>query len=46
MYVIDYISKAERELGLLMKQTKIEAQDGNLSAQQTMNKIGTAYLHN
>ncbi|CAG2192522.1 unnamed protein product [Mytilus edulis] len=45
VYIISYISKSERELGLLLQQTKIEAADGNLDAQQTMKKVGTAYFH-
>ncbi|XP_063436424.1 uncharacterized protein LOC134717858 [Mytilus trossulus] len=40
-----YISKSERELGLLLQQTKNEAADGNLDAQQTMKQVGTAYFH-
>lgn len=45
VYIISYISKAERELGLLLQQTKNEAVDGNLNAQNAMKKVGTAYLH-
>ncbi|VDI56034.1 Hypothetical predicted protein [Mytilus galloprovincialis] len=45
VYIISYISKAERELGLLLLQTKNEAEEGNLNAQQTLKKIGTSYLH-
>ncbi|XP_071131126.1 reticulocyte-binding protein homolog 2a-like [Mytilus edulis] len=45
VYIISYISKAERELGLLLQQTKNEAEEGNLNAQQTMQKVGTSYLH-
>ncbi|XP_062599557.1 uncharacterized protein LOC134261102 [Saccostrea cucullata] len=45
VYIISYISKSEREMGMLLKQTKIEAEEGNLSARQTMKKIGSAYLH-
>ncbi|CAG2206196.1 unnamed protein product [Mytilus edulis] len=45
VYIISYISKAERELGLLLQQTKNEAEEGNLNAQQTMKKVGTSYLH-
>ncbi|CAG2254348.1 unnamed protein product [Mytilus edulis] len=36
VYIISYISKAERELGLLLQQTKNEAEEGNLNAQQTL----------
>ncbi|XP_062609123.1 uncharacterized protein LOC134270887 [Saccostrea cucullata] len=45
VYIISYISKSEREMGMLLKQTKNEAEEGNLSARQTMKKIGSAYLH-
>lgn len=44
VYVVSYISKAEREMGMLLKQTKIEASEGNLNAKETMKKIGSAYL--
>ncbi|XP_062573991.1 uncharacterized protein LOC134235839 [Saccostrea cucullata] len=45
VYIVSYISKAEREMGMLLKQTKLEAEEGNLNARQTMKKIGSAYLH-
>ncbi|XP_062573153.1 uncharacterized protein LOC134235086, partial [Saccostrea cucullata] len=45
VYIVSYISKSEREMGMLLKQTKIEAEEGNLNARQTMKKIGSAYLH-
>ncbi|KAK3083914.1 hypothetical protein FSP39_005261 [Pinctada imbricata] len=45
VYIVSYISKGEREMGMILKQTQIEAQEGNLSAQQTMKKVGTAYLN-
>lgn len=45
VYIISYISKSEREMGMLLKQTSIEAEEGNLSARQTLKKIGSAYLH-
>ena len=45
VYIISYITKAERELGLLLQQTKIEAREGNMNAQATMKKVGTAYMH-
>ncbi|XP_062609593.1 uncharacterized protein LOC134271404 [Saccostrea cucullata] len=32
-------------MGMLLKQTKVEAEEGNLDAKQTMKKIGSAYLH-
>ncbi|XP_062574797.1 uncharacterized protein LOC134236639 [Saccostrea cucullata] len=45
VYIVSYISKSEREMGMLLKQTKLEAEEGNLDAKQTMKKIGSAYLH-
>lgn len=45
VYIVSYISKAEREMGMLLKQTKIEAEEGNLNARDTMKRIGSAYLH-
>ncbi|XP_062572298.1 uncharacterized protein LOC134234263 [Saccostrea cucullata] len=45
VYIISYISKSEREMGMLLKQTKLEAEEGNSDARQTMKKIGSAYLH-
>lgn len=45
VYIISYISKSEREMGLLLKQTAVEAEGGNLSARQTLKKVGSAYLH-
>ncbi|XP_062576240.1 uncharacterized protein LOC134238134 [Saccostrea cucullata] len=45
VYIISYISKSEREMGMLLKQTKIEAEEGNLNAHQTLKKVGSAYLH-
>ena len=46
VYIISYISKAEREMGMLLRQTKLEAEEGNMNARQTMKAIGSAYLHN
>ncbi|XP_062618486.1 uncharacterized protein LOC134280065 [Saccostrea cucullata] len=45
VYIISYISKSEREMGMLLKQTKLEAEEGNLDARNTLKKIGSAYLH-
>ena len=45
VYIISYISKSEREMGMLLKQTKIEAEEGNESARSTLKKIGSAYLN-
>ncbi|XP_062569582.1 uncharacterized protein LOC134231612 [Saccostrea cucullata] len=45
VYIISYISKSEREMGMLLKQTRVESAEGNLSARQTIRKIGSAYLN-
>ena len=45
VYIISYISKAEREMGMLLRQTKLESEEGNMNARQTMKAIGNAYLH-
>ena len=45
VYIISYISKAEKEMGMLLRQTKIESEEGNLNARQTMKAIGTTYLN-
>ncbi|XP_062597817.1 uncharacterized protein LOC134259232 [Saccostrea cucullata] len=45
VYIISYISKSEREMGLLLKQTKVVAEEGNLNARETLKKIGSAYLN-
>ena len=45
VYIISYISKAEREMGMLLRQTKLESEEGNMNAKQTMKAIGSAYLH-
>lgn len=44
MYIISYISKAEREMGLVLETARKEAAEGNCDAQQTMKKIGAAYF--
>ncbi|XP_033832459.1 uncharacterized protein LOC117379863 [Periophthalmus magnuspinnatus] len=47
VYIISYMSKSEREMGLLLKQTHQEAtKQGNADAKEAMKKIGQAYLHN
>nr|XP_022298213.1 uncharacterized protein LOC111107339 [Crassostrea virginica] len=45
VYIVSYISKSEKEMGMLLKQTKIEAEEGNASARSTLKKIGSAYLN-
>ncbi|XP_026187397.1 uncharacterized protein LOC113145179 [Mastacembelus armatus] len=46
VYIVSYISKAEREIGLLLGNAHKEASKGNASAQEAMKKIGSVYLHN
>ena len=50
VYIISYISKAEREMGMLLKlpfnngrMGASEAEEGNESARTTLKKIGSAY---
>lgn len=38
VYIVSYISKSEREMGMLLKQTNFEAYEGNLDAKQTLKK--------
>ena len=45
-YVVSYMSKAEREMGLLLKHAQSEAESGNQDAKQSMKQIGSVYLHN
>ncbi|XP_062612709.1 uncharacterized protein LOC134274433 [Saccostrea cucullata] len=45
VYIISYISKSEREMGMLLKQTQVEAAEGNLSAHDTIKRVGSAYLN-
>ena len=47
VYIITYISKGEREMGLFLDHAQQEAsKDGNLSAKDALKKIGSVYLHN
>ncbi|KAI4883077.1 hypothetical protein NFI96_008887 [Prochilodus magdalenae] len=47
VYIISYISKAEREMGLLLSHTQKEAtEQGNLDAKQALRKLGSVFLHN
>ena len=45
VYIVSYISKAEREISQILDCTKREAKDGNLEAKTAMKKLGAAYLH-
>ncbi|XP_044191554.1 uncharacterized protein LOC122969696 [Thunnus albacares] len=47
IYIISYITKAEREIGLLLSNAQKEAtKQGNLSAKEALKKLGSVYLHN
>ncbi|XP_062389285.1 uncharacterized protein LOC134077598 [Sardina pilchardus] len=47
VYIISYISKAEREMGLLLSNAQREAKkERNLDAKSALKKIGSVYLHN
>lgn len=43
MYIVSYISKAEREMGTLLKSAQ-EARQGNLDAISQLRKLGSVYL--
>ncbi|XP_071137022.1 uncharacterized protein [Mytilus edulis] len=44
VYIISYISKAEREMGVVLQNASKEAAEGNCDAQQAMKKISGAYF--
>ncbi|XP_053179094.1 uncharacterized protein LOC128362380 [Scomber japonicus] len=47
VYIISYISKAERDIGLLLGNAQREAsKDGNVSAKEALKSLGSVYLHN
>ncbi|KAK7912600.1 hypothetical protein WMY93_012811 [Mugilogobius chulae] len=46
VYIISYISKSEREMGLLLGNAQKEASKGNVSAKEAFKKLGSVYLHN
>ncbi|XP_065942484.1 uncharacterized protein [Magallana gigas] len=45
VYIVSYISKAEREMSQILDCTQREARDGNHEAKTAMKKLGAAYLH-
>ncbi|XP_059198565.1 uncharacterized protein LOC131978809 [Centropristis striata] len=46
-YIISYISKAEKEMGLLLGNAQREAaKEGNSSAKDALKHLGSVYLHN
>ncbi|XP_077364609.1 uncharacterized protein LOC144009028 isoform X1 [Festucalex cinctus] len=47
VYIISYISKSEREMGLLLRNAQSEAaKDGNVSAKAALKNLGSVYLQN
>ncbi|XP_048251539.1 uncharacterized protein LOC125379306 [Haliotis rufescens] len=46
VYIISYISKAEREMGLLLNHAQKEANKDNTDAKCALKKLGAVYLHN
>ncbi|XP_073681681.1 uncharacterized protein [Garra rufa] len=47
VYIISYISKAEREMGLLLANAQKEAhKENNIDAKQALRKLGSVFLHN
>ncbi|KAL6455400.1 hypothetical protein MHYP_G00361440 [Metynnis hypsauchen] len=47
VYIISYISKTEREMGLLLSCAQKEAsKQGNVDAKQALQKVGSVFLHN
>ena len=47
VYIISYISKSERKMGLLLANAQRESTtQGNVDAKQALKKLGTVYLHN
>lgn len=47
VYIISYISKAEKEMGLLLGNAHREAQkEANVNAREALKSLGSVYLHN
>ncbi|XP_050957725.1 LOW QUALITY PROTEIN: uncharacterized protein LOC127158760, partial [Labeo rohita] len=47
VYIISYISKSEREMGLLLGNAQREAcKERNISAKDALKNLGSVYLHN
>ncbi|KAK6168643.1 hypothetical protein SNE40_019835 [Patella caerulea] len=45
VYIVSYISKSEREMGLVLSDAQEEAKGGNLTAKESLKKISSTYLH-
>ncbi|XP_071963825.1 uncharacterized protein [Antedon mediterranea] len=46
IYVIGYMSKSEREMGLLLNHAASEIKEGNEDARQSLRKLGNVYMNN
>ena len=47
VYIISYISKPEREMGMLLGNAQGEAsKGGNVSANEALTSLGSVYMHN
>ncbi|XP_043953976.1 uncharacterized protein LOC122820538 [Gambusia affinis] len=47
VYIVSYMSKSEREIGLLLGNAQREAaKEGNVSAKEALKRLGSVYLHN
>jgi hypothetical protein len=46
MYIVSYITKAERELGDLLKQVQTELREGNTDPSQQLRKLGNVFINN
>lgn len=45
MYIVSYISKAERELGDVLRKAQEEAQEGNMEPVKQLRKLGNVYIN-
>ncbi|KAJ8043493.1 hypothetical protein HOLleu_10600 [Holothuria leucospilota] len=45
MYILSYMTKAEHEMGSLLKQAQQEARDGNQDAVAELRRLGSIYLN-
>ena len=46
IYIVSYMSKAEREMGMLLDHTVSEMRDGNKDAKESMKAVGQVYMQN
>lgn len=45
MYIVSYISKAERELGDILRKAQEEAEEGNTYPVRQLQKLGDVYIN-